>query len=138
NGDKSQQKLPMQNVWIVAPAAAINSNAREMAQWLRLLLGGGSLNGKRLVSTIGFQEMLTKLSRVDNEKSYGLGLFIEKSRSSRQRLLYWHGGSLDGFTSWVGFIPEQKLGIALLTNSSSSGVKFYQAARSIVFAHLLR
>jgi CubicO group peptidase (beta-lactamase class C family) len=138
SGDKSQRKLPMQNMWIVSPAAAINSNAREMAQWLRLLLGGGSLNGKRLVSTIGFQEMLTKLTGVDDEKSYGLGLFIEKSHSSRQRLLYWHGGSLDGFTSWVGFIPEQKLGIALLTNSSSSGVKFYQAATSIVFAHLLR
>jgi CubicO group peptidase (beta-lactamase class C family) len=37
SGDKSQQKLPMQNMWIIAPAAAINSNVREMAQWLRFL-----------------------------------------------------------------------------------------------------
>lgn len=120
SSDQKREKLPMQDLWIGAPAAAINSNAKEMAQWLRLLLGNGSVDGKRLISEKGFQEMLAKLVRMDEEKSYGLGLIVEESHSYRGRPVYWHGGSVDGFTAMFWFLPDQKLGFAILTNASSS------------------
>jgi CubicO group peptidase (beta-lactamase class C family) len=122
SSDQKREKLPMQDLWIGAPAAAINSNAKEMAQWLRLLLGNGSVDGKRLVSEKGFQEMMAKLVRMDEEKSYGLGLIVEELRSYRGRPMYWHGGSVDGFTTLFWFQPDQKLGFAILTNVSSSSL----------------
>src|ERR1044072_2749636 len=47
---KETRQLPMRDFPQVAAAGAINSNARDMAQWLRLMLGGGGVEGKRLVS----------------------------------------------------------------------------------------
>ena len=136
SSDKKLKKLPMQNLWIGAPAAAINSNAKEMAQWLRLLLGGGSVDGKRLVSEKGFQEMLTKLVRMDEEKSYGLGLIVEESHSYRGHLMYWHGGSVDGFAAMIWFLPDQKLGLAILTNADN-GSKLLQETIHIVRKNLV-
>jgi CubicO group peptidase (beta-lactamase class C family) len=49
-GHEGDAQLPMRDFPQVAAAGAINSNARDMAQWLRLMLGGGAFEGKRLVS----------------------------------------------------------------------------------------
>jgi len=43
----------------VAASGAINSSARDMAQWIRLMLGWGVLDGKRLISDAGFQQLIT-------------------------------------------------------------------------------
>ena len=38
----------------IAPAGAIASNVVDLSQWIRLMLGGGVLDGKRIVSERGF------------------------------------------------------------------------------------
>ena len=43
----------------VAPSGGINSSARDMAQWIRLMLGSGVLDGKRLISDAGFHQLIT-------------------------------------------------------------------------------
>src|SRR5919108_699689 len=43
----------------VAASGGINSNARDMAQWIRLTLGRGVLDGKRLISDAGFHQFIT-------------------------------------------------------------------------------
>lgn len=39
--DKPLRRLPMRDIANIAPAGAINSNVTDMAQWVRLMLGGG-------------------------------------------------------------------------------------------------
>ncbi len=119
-----------------AGAGAINSNAREMGQWLRLLLGGGSLDGKRVVSAQGLQAMMAKHSEV-NDAPYGLGLFVTDRQQTPGAPLYGHPGGIDGFEAQVLFAPEQRLGFALLTNSGQGGLALYQATTRIVLTHLL-
>ena len=53
---KETRRLPTRDFPAVAAAGAINSNARDMAQWLRLMLGGGAFGGRRLVSEQGFAD----------------------------------------------------------------------------------
>ena len=43
----------------VAASGAINSSARDMAQWIRLMLGRGVLDGKRFISDDGFHQLIT-------------------------------------------------------------------------------
>lgn len=43
----------------VAASGGINSSARDMAQWIRLMLGRGALDGKRLISDAGFHRLIT-------------------------------------------------------------------------------
>src|SRR4030095_7570500 len=45
------------NIYNIAPAGSINSNVEDMAQWVRLQLGGGTYDNKRLISSAAVKEM---------------------------------------------------------------------------------
>ena len=109
---------PQRDIAASAPAGAINSSVRDMAQWLRFLLrGDGTWNNKRLVSKAQFAEWTRPQMPVAGTMSYGLGWFI---RDWRGHKVVEHGGNIDGFNAEVAFMPDEKLGFVLLTNVSSS------------------
>jgi CubicO group peptidase (beta-lactamase class C family) len=116
---KVTRRLPQREIPAAAPAGAINSSARDMAQWLRFMLAGGSINGKRLVSEKEFNEAVTKQISVAGNISYGLGWFL---RDWNKHKVIEHGGNIDGFNSQVATMPDQKLGFVLLTNVTASSL----------------
>jgi CubicO group peptidase (beta-lactamase class C family) len=119
-------------------AVGINTNAEDIARWMNVLLAGGKLplagaDGKeaRLFSAKQAREMWTaqtpmrvgepnaKLAGTKaNFAAYGLGFQL---RDYHGRLLALHSGALQGFYSKVVMVPEEKLGIAILTNAESGG-----------------
>jgi len=46
--------------------------------------------------------------------TYGRGLFLDSYRGTKQ---IWHGGSADGYKTWLGRYPEHGLSIAIMCNS---------------------
>ena len=116
-GTKQTRRLPQREIPGVAPAGAINSSARDMAQWLRFMLAGGSINGKRLLSEKAFNELITKQMNVGGSVDYGLGWFL---RTWNGHKVVEHGGNIDGFNAQVAMMPDQKLGFVLLTNVTAS------------------
>lgn len=108
---------PMRDLTGIAPAGAINSNVEEMAQWVRLMLGGGVFEGKRLVSEQNFAEMTKERIRIGGNVGYGYGWFL---RDWNGHKVVEHGGNIDGFNAQVALMPDQKLGFVLLTNVSAS------------------
>jgi CubicO group peptidase (beta-lactamase class C family) len=114
------------NIDDMAPAGSIVSNARDMAQYLRLQLGDGQFEGKRLVGRAPLREthtpqMLTgggagndSLTRFN---AYGMGWFVE---DYRQALVWQHGGNTDGMTTAMGMLPERKFGVVVLSNMHGS------------------
>ncbi len=118
---KETEKQPYRAIDQVAPAGSINSTANDMAKWLRLVLGGGSVDGKRLVSEKSYAEWMKPQMKVNasGTVSYGLGWFIQKWEGET---VVQHGGNIDGFNSLVAMIPDKKLGFALLTNVSGSSL----------------
>jgi CubicO group peptidase (beta-lactamase class C family) len=109
--------VPYHDLPAIAPAGAINSNAREMARWVRLMLGGGVFEGTRLVSETNFAELFKKRITVGGGADYGYGWFL---RDWNGHKVVEHGGNIDGFNAQVALMPDQKLGFVLLTNVSSS------------------
>ena len=114
---KVTRQLPQREIPAVAPAGAINSSARDMAQWLRFNLAGGVIDGKRLVSEKSFNETITKQMSVGGTVDYGLGWFLRQWNGHK---VVEHGGNIDGFNSQVAMMPAQKLGFVLLTNVTGS------------------
>jgi hypothetical protein len=51
-----------------------------------------------------------------NYRGYGLGLFTSDYNGKQ---IYWHTGGAAGMVSNVCFVPEEKLGIAILTNNDN-------------------
>jgi CubicO group peptidase (beta-lactamase class C family) len=116
---KVTRRLPQRSIPAAAPAGAINSSAKDMAQWVRLMLGNGVFNGKRLVSEKGFSELTRKQINITGPVDYGLGWFLRQWNGHK---VVEHGGNIDGFNSQVAFMPDQKLGFVLLTNVTASSI----------------
>lgn len=112
-------RLPLRDLTNIAPAGAINSTARDMAEWLRFLLAGGVYNGKRLVSEKGFNEWITKQVAATGASGYALGWAVADWRGHK---VLMHTGGIDGFHSLVAWMPDQKLGFVMLTNVSESPI----------------
>ncbi len=118
---KETIKAPFRDIDQVAPAGSINSSARDMAEWLRFVMNGGTVNGKRLVSEKGYDEWLKPQMKMNpsGTVNYGLGWML---RDWKGHKVVEHGGNIDGFNSLVAMIPEKKLGFVMLTNVTASSL----------------
>lgn len=128
---KTTRRLPFIDFPAVAPAGSINSSARDMAQWVRLMLGGGVFAGKRLVSEAGMAELVKPHIAIAPKINYGLGWFLREWKGKR---VVEHGGNISGFNALVALMPEERLGFALLTNVTSSPIG--QAAMETIWSNL--
>jgi hypothetical protein len=130
-GDTVKDIAAWRDIDNAGPAGSINSNAVDMAQWVRFQLGDGTFDGKRLLSARMMDEMHTAQTviRVDSAaralnpethlQAYGMGWFVQDYRG---RLVVQHGGNVDGFTSLVAMLPEEKFGVVFLTNMNGTGL----------------
>lgn len=116
---KETRLLPFRNIDEIAPAGAINSSAKDMAQWLRFVSNRGEVGGKRLISEKSFDEWTKPQMKIGGKTSYGLGWFLQEWNNLK---VVQHGGNIDGFNSMVAMIPEKKLGFVMLTNVSGSSL----------------
>jgi len=110
---------PMRNVDNIGPSGAINSNVLDMAQWLRLQLGRGEYEGRRLISEENLRETWKTQINITENVGYGMGWMI---REWEGQLVIEHGGNVDGFSAQVAMLPESNLGFVLLTNASASSL----------------
>jgi CubicO group peptidase (beta-lactamase class C family) len=111
---KRADPIATRDITNIAPAGAINSSAREMAEWLKFLVAGGvAPGGKRLVSEKGFAEILTPQIKINDTTSYALGWGVAAFAG---RKVYVHNGGIDGFGAQVAFLPAEKIGFAVLAN----------------------
>jgi CubicO group peptidase (beta-lactamase class C family) len=116
-GTPDYRALPMRALDSAGPAGAINSSAKDMAEWIRFLLRGGEANGKQLVSKENYAELFKPRISVFGNLSYGYGWMLDDWNGHK---VYQHGGNIDGFNAQVGLMPDQHLGVVVLTNVSGS------------------
>jgi len=126
------EALPMRSLDTIAPAGAINSNVLDMAQWLRLQLGRGSLDGNQLISAEHLEHTWTPQIDMGGRLHYGLGWMLGDWQGHR---VVEHGGNIDGYAATVAMLPDQGLGFVLLTNISASPLQ--RASMGLVFDALL-
>jgi len=129
---KLTRRLPQREITAAAPAGAINSSARDMAQWVRFMLAGGVINGRRLLSEQSFNQLVSKQMNVGGTVDYGLGWFL---RQWNKHKVIEHGGNIDGFNSRVAMMPDQNLGFVLLTNVTASSLGSF--AMSTIWKNLV-
>ncbi|HET6889648.1 MAG TPA: serine hydrolase, partial [Pyrinomonadaceae bacterium] len=123
--DEKVQVVAWRNIDNIAPAGSINSNVIDMAQWVRLQLSDGNYQGKRLFSSGVAKEMHTPQTVIRAEPpyslfypeahfiNYGLGWFLSDYRG---RKVVEHGGAIDGMRAQIALLPEEKLGLVILSN----------------------
>jgi CubicO group peptidase (beta-lactamase class C family) len=108
------------------PAGSIHTTARGLAGWLRLQLGDGVIDGKRVVSAANLRETRkphTEMSLADptigpvypesKRVGYALGWVAYDYRGVN---VVAHGGMIDGFRALMVLLPDHDLGFAILCN----------------------
>ncbi len=134
-------QLPYDNVDNLAPAGSIVSNVKDLSYWIMMQLDSGKYNGKQILPWPVLQKtrgVNTLLSTRRNPMTsghfvaYGLGVFI---RDMNGRQVYDHTGGADGFVTNVCFVPEEKLGITILTNNDNQ--EFFELLRYQILAAYL-
>jgi CubicO group peptidase (beta-lactamase class C family) len=100
-------------------AGDINSTVEDMAQWLRLQIGDGSLGGRTYVSATGMAATRTPKVSMSDTQSYALGWVVRRSANGT---VIWHNGGTSAFGAFVGFLPDHGAGVVILTNSTNVGL----------------
>ncbi len=112
---------------VMGPAGSIHSCVIDLANWLRVHVNEGRFGGEQFISPGNLAQMHQPqmvmpvdgfAARLHNTTiaTYGLGWFVVPYRGYT---LIHHGGNIDGFSTMVAFVPQQRIGIAVLTNLDS-------------------
>lgn len=90
-------------------SGALISSVLDLAAWQRALFGGKVLSPESL-------RLMTTPGRLNDGKAtqYGLGLALPQFRGHRKIA---HPGSIVGFSSFVAYYPDERLAIAVVTNT---------------------
>lgn len=114
--------IPRRNFDNVGPSASVNTSVSEMAQWMRLQLGEpGVFEGRRLVSEARMRDMHQSHNPqpvadpfTGSLRGYGLGWTLAEHRGRR---IAQHGGASDGMNTNLVLLPEENLGVVVMTNT---------------------
>ena len=115
--------VPAGNDHNFGPAASIYSSVADLGKWVMTQIDSGKYQGKQVIpyavlsatrqpNTIRYRSALPDPS--SKWGGYGLGVF---SSQYHGKMLYSHTGGALGMISHVSFMPEEKLGVVVLTNN---------------------
>lgn len=133
--------IPRCQIDNIAPAASISSSVHDLSHWLIALLDSGRYNGREVIPYQALRKAQVPRSIIRPARHpfnrahyslYGLGWDLMDYEG---REIVSHTGGVDGFVTSVTLLPEEKLGVVVLTNTDMNG--FYQALKwEIIDAYL--
>jgi CubicO group peptidase (beta-lactamase class C family) len=123
------EAVPLRDVDDVGPAGSIGSTVVDMLKYVSMFLEGGVVGGRQAISAAALRAIQTPrvmmgvdIAAPESEfpelgfRAYALGL---AKTYYRGELMVLHGGGIDGYTSQMTWLPHRRMGIVVLTNSTS-------------------
>ena len=107
------EAVPMRSLNSIGPAGSINSNATDMAQWLKFQLAEGKFDNQQLLSQKSLKKTWRKHSTIGGSMGYGCGWMLQTWNGHK---VIQHGGNIDGFAAQVTLLPKKNCGYVLLAN----------------------
>jgi hypothetical protein len=127
------KKIPYGNIDNLAPAGSISSSANDLSHWVLMQLNNGKYEGRQIIPASALAQTRLPHSILGNGNVifnrghfslYGLGWFLQEYDGRR---IVSHTGGVNGFVTSVTLIPEDNLGIIVLTNTDANS--FYEALK---------
>ncbi len=104
------------------PSSSLNSSPADMAQLLTFFIQKGSINNQIVLSPESIQSMQTPQTTLGAAQGItsGYGLTLQIFGNDNPNItLYGHTGGLPGATTDFAYIPELKVGYALMLTTSN-------------------
>ncbi|MBV9989541.1 MAG: serine hydrolase [Chitinophagaceae bacterium] len=135
------QAIPYDQVDNLGPAGSMLSCVKDLSKWLLLQLDSGRYGGKQILPWAVLNRTRAVGTLLTSRKStvypthfqgYGMGIFVTDYNG---RQVYWHTGGAFGFVTNTCFVPEENLGITILTNNDNQSF-FEQLRYQLLDAYL--
>ncbi len=121
-------------------AGGIGASALDLAQWVRLQMSDGTVNGKRIISQASLAEMFKdNIDAADDFAPFdrgpmGLAWYLGGYRGEK---MIHHFGGYVAYAAHVSFMPKHKLGVIALANSDAVGAGFIHQVACDVYDRVL-
>ncbi|HSU35193.1 MAG TPA: serine hydrolase domain-containing protein, partial [Propionibacteriaceae bacterium] len=112
-----------------APSAGGYASAADLARYLILQLNAGEVDGTTIVSPGSLARIHQPAVAANDVTGYAMGWFVrpgweylrpaEQTTKGRLPLLVEHEGSWSNTTTYLGFLPEAKIGVVVLINAGA-------------------
>ncbi len=105
------------------PSGGLNSSAGDMARFMQMVFADGSYGGKQIVKPESLQQMFNVRSTnlpLDFDFKMGLGWMLSGVDVPHAGPVANHGGSTLNYHSMMAVLPEHKLGVIVLSNSTTA------------------
>ena len=127
-GEKGPVRIPIEKSDATMHAAGgMYSTAHDLSRWLRIQINDGKLDGKQIFPGSVIRET-RRLQAVTNSDfgpfkriGYGLGWYI--GLYDKDTLIH-HFGGFPGYHSHISFMPDKKMGVAILVNDNTIGAQW--------------
>lgn len=96
------------------PASNLYTTANDLGTFLKVIFNDGQSANGAILSTSSLEQMWTvQLSTVRKQVPYGLGLAVSDLNGQTRASI---GSSHNGYSAYIDFIPEHKIGVVILAN----------------------
>jgi CubicO group peptidase (beta-lactamase class C family) len=123
-------------------AGGMFASASDLGRWLIANINEGKLNGKQVIPADIMQAVHTGYTTTEREQppfsgagEYGLGWQIGKYKGNK--VIYHHGG-FPGYRSHISYLPEKKIGVAVLVNEGTIGGRVADLIATYAYDRLLQ
>ena len=122
------KRVPFRSLDAIGPAGSINAHIEDYGKWLMLNLNQGCYQGRQVISAANLAEIhapqmampvddeLASAFRAIKEFSDLVYTFGWVSVHFRGRRHIMHAGGIDGFSAFITLLPDEQLGVGVLTN----------------------
>jgi CubicO group peptidase (beta-lactamase class C family) len=119
--------IPFRDITTIGPAGSINSSVADMAKWLTVNLSNGKVGDRQIIAAATLADIHAPHMVIDapperpelSSDSYALGWVVDSYRGHPR---VEHDGGIDGFSALVTLLPQDDLGLVILTNKSGTGL----------------
>jgi len=121
----------------IRPSGALNSSARELTSFVRMLLGRGMVDGRRLLRSESVERFETPTSTLAARKlGVRMGHAINNWTTHYRGVRYHgHGGQLIGsYLAYYAYAPEHGTGFVYMGTAGSAGVASVSAVMEEILA----
>jgi CubicO group peptidase (beta-lactamase class C family)/D-alanyl-D-alanine dipeptidase len=111
----------------MAPAGSMYTTVLDLGRFLRMLNGGGMLDGRRIVRRETLDAMWTPQFAPGATQGAGIGFFVSDLDGHRA---VGHGGAIYGFATELMALPDDKLGVVVVATLDGANAVTDRIARA--------
>lgn len=124
---------PMRGTDPIAPTGGVHASLDDMTRYLTMHMQGGRFEGREILAPADSRAMQTPQMammrpmtteagefRELSDEAYGMGFLITHYRGHK---LVHHPGNWDGYSLELSFLPDDSVGVIVLTNMYSTTVR---------------